>query len=96
VERLEKSVRSLEKLPGQVKGLEFSAMRQESMATLASKQELNVGLNALRDELREDIAAIGRELAAVILELQRQTSMRLEDIISRLAVIAEGNPGPHV
>ena len=74
---------------------EFSAMRRE----MATKQDLTESCNSLRDELRQDIAGMGHDLAAAILETRREgaahrrhTAMQLDDIISRLKVIGEGNP----
>ncbi|MBK5298911.1 MAG: hypothetical protein JJE40_17290 [Vicinamibacteria bacterium] len=63
---------------------EFSAIRGE----------LKGGLQAVRTELREDIASLGRETAAGFLRAGVQMRALFEEHLGRRAVIAEGNPTP--
>ena len=65
---------------------EFSAIRAE----MATKEELRNGLAGLRWELREDIAALGREVAARFLESERLMRVLIEDVITRIAALGEG------
>lgn len=63
---------------------EFSAIRGE----------LKGGLQAVRTELREDIASLGRETAAGFLRAGVEMRALFEEHLGRRAVIAEGNPTP--
>ena len=67
-------------------GDEFSAIRGE----------LKGGLQAVRTELREDIASLGRETAAGFLRAGVEMRALFEEHLGRRAVIAEGNPMPDV
>ena len=63
---------------------EFSAIRGE----------LKGGLHAVRTELRQDIASLGRETAAGFLRAGVEMRALFEEHLGRRAVIAEGNPPP--
>jgi len=65
-------------------------------AEMATKKDLErlvtKDLAALKTELREDIAGMGRDLAAVLLDFQRHNTLMLEDIRSLIQVRNEGTP----
>jgi hypothetical protein len=106
VEYLENTVESLRDLPERTTKLEarmgavemqivqlrvdmhgeFSAIRAE----MATKEELRNGLDTLRWELRDDIAALGRDVAARFLESERLMRLLIEDVIARIAALVEG------
>ena len=72
---------------------EFSAMRAE----MATKKDLAEGLaavraeiGALRDEVREDIAGLGRDMVALFETTQRQMRMLYEDVVARIAALGNG------
>jgi len=58
----------------------------------ATKVELATGLSALRNEFREDIAGMGRDLAVLFLESERRTRVLIEDLVGRIAAGREGSP----
>lgn len=60
----------------------------EMVATMASKADLE----ALRLEVREDIAGLGREMAARMLESESRTRVLFEDVVARIATGHEGPP----
>ena len=67
----------------------FSMKADEKFAT---KVDLANGLSALRNEFREDIAGMGRDLAALFLESERRTRVLIEDLVGRIAAGREGSP----
>ena len=84
---------------------EFSAIRHDMVtkqelrsetgllrAEMATKEDLRTGLNGLRSELQEDIAGLGRHVAARLLESEGRTRVLIEDVIARIAAGREGSP----
>jgi hypothetical protein len=61
-------------------------------AEMATKGDLSNGLNGLRRELQEDIAGLGRDFAARLLESEGRTRVLIEDVIARIAAGREGSP----
>lgn len=49
-------------------------------------------LNALRNEVREDIADLGRDFAARLLESEGRTRVLIEDLVARITTRREGSP----
>jgi hypothetical protein len=84
---------------------EFSAIRREMVtkedlgservllrAEMATKEDLRNGLNGLRRELQEDIARLGRDFAARLLESEGRTRVLIEDLVVRITTGREGRP----
>jgi len=84
---------------------EFSAIRRDMVtkqelrseivllrAEMATKEDLRTGLDGLRSELQEDIAGLGRDVGARLLESEGRTRVLIEDVIVRIAVGREGGP----
>ena len=100
VEELEKTVNSLQSLPAAVKDLTLRTGRVE-LQIVQLRTDMNDGFSAIRgemgetkSELREDIAALGRETAAGFLRAGVEMRALFEEHLGRRAVIAEGNPTP--
>lgn len=107
VETLEKDMDSLRALPAKVdhlgKEVENLALRVSGVESQISQLRTDMTgefsairgeMNGMKDELREDIAALGRDTAAQILESRNHTKMLFQEHIGRRAVIGEGNPMP--
>ena len=85
---------------------EFSAIRRDmvtkddlrdELSRFATKDDLlrfatKDDLNALRDEFREDIADLGRDIAARLLESEGRTRVLIEDLVARITTRREGSP----
>jgi uncharacterized coiled-coil protein SlyX len=97
VERLEARVTILEELPARVDALtlQVSQLREEMRAEFSAvrdeisglRGEVQAGLSELRDSLHE-------KLRAVVDEIMGQTRSLYEDVISRIALIEEGQRHP--
>ena len=85
---------------------ELAAIREEmvtkdhlrdELSRFATKDDLlrfatKDDLNALRDEFREDIADLGRDVAARLLESEGRTRVLIEDLVARITTGREGSP----
>ena len=77
---------------------EFSAVRgemKEELAAVRREMATKGELAAARDELRTDIAGMGRDLAGAISELacgQSRIRVLIEDVQARLQIRDEGRP----
>ena len=85
---------------------ELAAIREEmvtkddlrdELSRFATKDDLlrfatKDDLNALRNEVREDIADLGRDFAARLLESEGRTRVLIEDLASRITTGREGSP----
>ena len=76
---------------------EFSAIRRDMVTKDDLRDELSRfatkdDLNALRNEVREDIADLGRDFAARLLESEGRTRVLIEDLGSRITRGREGSP----
>ena len=76
---------------------ELAALREEmvtkddlrdELSRFAAKDELN----ALTNEFREDIADLGRDFAARLLESEGRTRVLIEDLAARITTGCEGSP----
>jgi hypothetical protein len=71
---------------------EIAAQGQELRAEMAAQgQELRSEL-ATKAELKQDIAALGMEMAAHFLEAERKTRLLLEEFLGKRRAIDEGTP----
>src|SRR6185295_14162449 len=76
---------------------ELAAIREEMVTKDDLRDELSRfatkdDLNALRDEFREDIADLGRDFAARLLESEGRTRVLIEDLVARITTRREGSP----
>jgi len=76
---------------------ELAAIREEMVTKDDLRDELSRfatkdDLNALRNEVREDIADLGRDFAARLLESEGRTRVLIEDLASRITTGREGSP----
>ena len=75
----------------------FSAIRSDMVTKDDLRDELSRfatkdDLNALRNEVRADIADLGRDFAARLLESEGRTRVLIEDLVARITTRREGSP----
>jgi len=59
------------------------------------RTDLSDGFSATKEELREDIAAIGREMTAQFVRAGNETRVLHEDLVGRISRLSEGRwPSP--
>jgi vacuolar-type H+-ATPase subunit I/STV1 len=76
---------------------ELAAIREEMVTKDDLRDELSRfatkdDLSSLRDEFREDIADLGRDFAARLLESEGRTRVLIEDLVARITTGREGSP----
>ena len=62
---------------------------RDELSTLRDQGDLN---RRCENEFREDIAGLGRDFAARLLESEGRTRVLIEDVIARIAAGREGSP----
>ena len=99
---LEKLAQTLAPMPGQmaqlgdrVADVESRLGSVESRLGLVQSQivqlrtDMSDGFSATKEELREDVAALGREMAAQFVRAGNQTRMLHEDLVERIGRIGK-------